>query len=65
MKGYKELGKRYAEKMLELLGDNPLQATGISLSAMLLKDSNRVAYRSMSIRMRKSSLDSRSMRMAR
>ncbi|MBR4713520.1 MAG: carbohydrate-binding protein [Paludibacteraceae bacterium] len=39
VKGYKELGKRYAEKMLELLGDNPLQATGISLSAMLLKDS--------------------------
>ena len=39
VKGYKELGKRYAEKMLELLGDNPAQALDLSISTMLLTES--------------------------
>lgn len=38
VKGYKELGKRYAEKMIELLGDNPVQLQDISLSAFTAKD---------------------------
>ena len=39
VKGYKELGKRYAEKMLELLGDNPVQSVDLSVSTMLLNES--------------------------
>ena len=39
VKGYKELGKRYAEKMLELLGDNPVQSVDLSVSTILLSES--------------------------
>ncbi len=37
--GYKELGKRYAAKMLELLGDNPVQQSNISLSTIINQQS--------------------------
>ena len=37
--GYKELGKRYATKMLELLGDNPVQQSNISLSTIINQQS--------------------------
>ena len=37
--GYKLLGKRYAEKMLELLGDNPVQQVDLSLSAAVIVES--------------------------
>lgn len=33
--GYKTLGKRYAEKMLELLGDNPVAQVDIAASAVV------------------------------
>ncbi len=36
--GYKELGKRYAEKMIEILGDNPTQQVNMSISAFAIKD---------------------------
>ena len=36
--GYKLLGKRYAEKMLELLGDNPVQQNDLSISAYASKE---------------------------
>lgn len=39
VKGYKELGKRYAEKMLELLGDNPVSSVDLSISTILLSES--------------------------
>lgn len=39
VKGYKELGKRYAEKMLELLGDNPVSSVDLSVSTILLSES--------------------------
>lgn len=37
--GYKLLGKRYAEKMLELLGDNPVQQMDLSISAAVTVES--------------------------
>lgn len=37
--GYKTLGKRYAEKMLELLGDNPVAQVDLRLSAIASKES--------------------------
>ena len=37
--GYKLLGKRYAEKMLELLGDNPVQQVDLSVSAAVTVES--------------------------
>ncbi|MCQ2234633.1 MAG: carbohydrate-binding protein [Paludibacteraceae bacterium] len=37
--GYKLLGKRYAEKMLELLGDNPVQQAGLTLSSIVNAES--------------------------
>lgn len=37
--GYKLLGKRYAETMLKLLGDNPVQSKGISLAAFATAES--------------------------
>lgn len=37
--GYKLLGKRYAEAMLKLLGDNPVQTKGISLAAFATAES--------------------------
>lgn len=36
--GYKLLGKRYAEKMLELLGDNPVQQSDLALSVAVTKE---------------------------
>lgn len=38
VKGYKELGKRYAEKMIELLGDNPTKQSDMSVSAFAIRD---------------------------
>lgn len=38
--GYKLLGKHYAETMLELLGNNPIQQTDITLSAYASKDND-------------------------
>ena len=37
--GYKLLGKRYAEKMLELLGDNPVQQVDLSVAAAVTVES--------------------------
>lgn len=37
--GYKLLGKRYAEKMLELLGDNPVQQVDLSIAAAVTVES--------------------------
>lgn len=37
--GYKLLGQRYAEKMLELLGDNPVQKSGLTISAAVTAES--------------------------
>lgn len=37
--GYKTLGARYAEKMLELLGDNPVAQKDLSLAAVPTKES--------------------------
>lgn len=37
--GYKLLGQRYAEKMLELLGDNPVQQVDLSVSAAVTVES--------------------------
>lgn len=37
--GYKTLGTRYAEKMLELLGDNPVAQVDISTAAIVNKES--------------------------
>ena len=39
VEGYKELGRHYAQKMLELLGDNPVQQSALSLSTILNQES--------------------------